>query len=413
MKKVIAAGAALLMVGSIASAAYAEVNLSGDARVRFVYKDTYDFGNTHWDDTLQKNVPDTPDVNYFDSRIRIRIDGKAKGGAFIKARLRMDDFRWDGQGWDAYKEGKNIWVDYGYVGVPVGPVTLLGGFVNWDVTKFFQWDDRPTVAAINYKNDIVDIYGLYVIEDDSPNYLDNLDDNNMRAYGIYAKAKINDDWSVLAYGLYNDDQRDWTENDAGELVSRNGQDNSGFLGTLHVDGNVAGIALQGEVAYKASDVQATQDDGWGLYAQASYAIGAMTPSLSIGATWNSYTADGDFGWLMIGDIEPIGVIKNVGGYGQDWFWVAPTVDYAVSERLKLTGNFVYVNVDTNDDTPLDSDRLAKLYEISGQAVYTVSEGADLMLGMGYLKPDFDGRLNGAGVQDDGAFGLMAKMSLKF
>ena len=407
MKKVLAAGAALLMVGSMASAAFAEVNLSGDARVRYVVKSDYDFGNN---DANGNDL--TPDVNYFDSRIRIRIDGKAKGGAFVKARLRMDDFRWDGQGWDAYKEPKNIWVDYGFLGVPVGPVALLGGIVNWDVTKFFQWDVRPTVAAINYKNDKVNIFGLYIIEDDDVNVVDNQDDNNMRAYGIYAKANVTDDWSILAYGLYNDDQRNW-EGDYDNPTFRNGQDNSGFLGTLHVDGKVGALGLQGEVAYVASDVQATKNDGWGLYAQASYSLGALTPSLSIGATKDSYTADGDFGWLMIGDIEPIGVIKNVGGVGFDWFWIAPTVDYAVSERLKLTGNFVWVNVDTNDDLGVDVNRLAKLYEISGKAVYTVSEGAELMVGLGYLKPDYDGRLDGADVKDDGAFGGMAMMSLKF
>ncbi len=407
MKKVLVAGAALLLVGGMVGSAMAEVNLSGDARVRWMVKDSYEFGNGGG--TINGQHVDQDTTNYFDSRIRLKVDAASKGGAWAKARIRMNDFRWDGQGWGAYKEDKNIWVDYAYIGVPVGPTTLIGGTVRWDVTTFFQWDERPTVAALNYKNDNVDIYGLWIVEDDDVNAYDNLKDNNMRAYGIYAKANINADWSVLGYGLYNDDQRDYNS----DLSSRNGVDNSGFLGTLHVDGKAAGLGIVGEIAYKNSDVQGTENDGWGGYAKVSYAIGALTPALNIGFTKDSYQADGDFGWLMIGDIQPIGVVKNVGGFGQDWTWVAGTVDYAVSENLKLTGNLVWANVDTNDDAIADVDRLAKLLEISGEAVYTVSEGANLQAGVGYLQPDFDGRADAAGIQDDGAFGFMASMNIKF
>lgn len=398
MKKVLVAGAALLLVGGMVGSAMAEVNLSGDARVRWMVKDSYDFGNTDQDTT-----------NYFDSRVRVKVDAKAKGGAWAKARIRMNDFRWDGQGYGMVDEKKNIWVDYAYIGVPVGPTTLIGGEVVWDVTTFFQWDVRPTVAALNYKNDTVDIYGLAIVEDDDSNAMDNLKDNNMRAYGIYAKANINADWSVLGYGLYNNDDREYND----DLTSRNGYDNSGFLGTLNVTGNVAGLGIVGEVSYKNSDVQATVNDGWGGYAEVSYAMGALTPALNIGFTKDSYAADGDFGWLMIGDIQPIAVIKQVGGYGMDWTWVAGTVDYAVSENLKLTGNLVWTNIDSNDDAIADVDRLADLWELSAEAVYTVSEGANLQAAAGYLQPSYDGRADAAGVQDDGAFGFMASMNIKF
>ncbi|HEB69944.1 MAG TPA: hypothetical protein ENI88_10045 [Desulfobulbus sp.] len=422
MKKVLVAGAALLLVGGMVGSAMAEVNLSGDARVRWVVKDNYggasgpfgkNFGNGGGYVDGQYVEQDT--VNYFDSRIRVKVDAASKGGAWAKARIRMNDFKWDGQGYGAVDEKKNIWVDYAYIGVPVGPTTLIGGEVRWDVTTFFQWDVRPTVAALNYKNDNVDIYGLYIVEDDYPNAYDDLKDNNMRAYGIYAKANINADWSVLGYGLYNDDQRDYNS----DLSSRNGNDNSGFLGTLHVDGNAAGLGITGEIAYVNSDVQGTENDGWGGYAEVSYAIGALTPALNIGFTKDSYVADGDFGWLMIGDIEPIAVLKNVGGVGEDWTWIAGTVDYAVSENLKLTGNLVWASVDTNDDTALNVNRLANLLEISGEAVYTVSEGANLTAAVGYLGPDFDGRadgistVDGVNFNDDSAFGGMLQMEIKF
>ncbi len=397
MKKILVAGAALLLVGGMVGSAMAEVNLSGDARVRWMVKDSYDFGNTDQDTT-----------NYFDSRVRVKVEAKAKGGAWAKARIRMNDFRWDGQGYGMVDEKKNIWVDYAYIGVPVGPTTLIGGEVVWDVTKFFQWDVRPTVAALNYKNDVVNIFGLAIVEDADSNAMDNLKDNNMRAYGIYAKANVSADWSVLFYGLYNSDQRDYND----DLTLRTGDD-SGALGTVNVTGNVAGLGIVGEVSYMNSDVQGTENDGLGGYAEVSYAMGALTPALNIGFTKDSFTADGDFGWLMIGDIQPVAVIKNVGGYGMDWVWVAGTVDYAVSENLKLTGNLVWASIDSNDDAIADIDRLADLLEISGEAVYTVSEGATLQTAVGYLQPSYDGRADAAGVQDDGAFGFMASMNIKF
>jgi hypothetical protein len=97
----------------------------------------------------------------------------------------------------------------------------------------------------------------------------------------------------------------------------------------------------------------------------------------------------------------------------DWFWIAPSVTYDVSEQLRLVGNFVWVNIDGNDNVAVDDKRLAKLMEISGSLTYVISKGADFTWKAGYLLPDFDGRLDGAGVEDDGAFGTYARLEIKF
>jgi len=414
MKKVLVAGAALLLVGGMAASAMAEVNLSGDARVRWVYKDKYDFGNSDQDAT-----------NYFDSRFRVKVNAKSKGGAWMKARIRMDDYKWDGQGWGAYKEDKNIWVDYAYLGIPMGDFTVYGGNVIWGSTpsKFFIEDARYTMLGLKYAVEGVELHLGYSVEDDFVNANDDLEDNNARAFHLLGKFNVNPDWKVTAYGLYVNDDREWTDGvdvDTGEdiLVKRDG-DNSGFAGTLNVSGKAGALGMMGEIAFVSSDVQSTKNDGWGGLLEVSYDMGGLVPAIQFGFTKDSYIADGDFGWVMIGSTYPLGVIGNVGAAGSnyedgaDWTWIAPTVSYSVSENLKLTGNFVWVNVDTNDDAGIDDDRLAKLYELSGIAEYTVSEGAKLVGILGYLQPDFDGRVDGAGVQDDAALGGMLKMVIKY
>ena len=83
MKKILVASAALLMttgLAGIAQAADAEpgVNLKGDARVRAVYRDNFDFGNSNKDGH-----------SYLDSRVRLTVKGTAAGGAYAIGRMTM------------------------------------------------------------------------------------------------------------------------------------------------------------------------------------------------------------------------------------------------------------------------------------------------------------------------------------
>ncbi|WP_456388637.1 porin [Desulfolithobacter sp.] len=423
MKKVIAAAAGLMLVGAMASAAVAEVTMSGDARVRYIYKNSYDFGanaaKDGWD--------------YFDSRIRVKVDATAKGGAFMKARMRFDDYKWDGQGWGAASEDKNIWVDYGYIGIPMGNVTLMGGRMVGNFSEFFSYDTRPSRVMLQYKSGGLTVKALVDTKDDA-NVGDNgptdvNDDNDFRAYGLVVSSKINDAWSVKAYARYQDDERmedistttiiDDLDNSFavqdGDAIELNTVTNttphtdaSGFLGSIHVDGKVDALSIAAELAYKESDVQGTVDNGIGIYANLAYAMGAMTPSVNIGITRNGYTADGDFGWIMIGDIEPLSVVSNVGSSDTEWWWIAPSINYAISDNMSLTGNLVYVDFSDDDNNPA-TNLDGSAFELSAMLKYTVSEGADLYFGAGMLSPDFDDPT----AADDTAYGAMAKMQIKF
>jgi hypothetical protein len=411
MKKILVAAAAFLLTGSLlsqGSIARADVNLGGDARLRYIYKDNYDFGNSEQDA-----------ADYIDSRIRITFAGKAKGGAFIKVRMRLDDIKWDGQDWDAYQEPKNVWADYAWMGIPMGPVTVEAGRMVADYTEFFSWDNRPTRLQAVYKNGSLTLTGLLDVMQENVNAVDDWYANDFMAAGLLGSYKFSDTWLLKAYARYEWDDREWQDGVDEEgndiLIPRTG-DNSGFLGSIHLDGRLGGFNITTEIAYEEAGVlfYGKQNDGTGWYGNVSYDMGSFTPSLNVGITRDGYLADNDFGWIMLGNKQnnPTAVIDQLGTDG-DWTWVAPSLSWAVNERFNLSANLVWVNVDGDAEADVTDKRLAKLYEVSGAACYTISEGADFTVMLGYLQPDFDGRIDGLGIQDDASFGSFGQLEIKF
>ena len=80
-----------------------EVTFSGDARVRYILKYNYGFGNF-----------DLGRQEFWDSRVRVNLHAKATGGAYAKARMRLVDQRWNGA-----RERKNsdtLWIGYSLSG---------------------------------------------------------------------------------------------------------------------------------------------------------------------------------------------------------------------------------------------------------------------------------------------------------
>ena len=90
MKKVIAAAAGLMLVGTMVSSASAAVTFSGDARVRAYYQTDYDFGRET--DGVRENEKEQS----WSSRVRVVVRAESKGGAYARARIRMADTTWDG-----------------------------------------------------------------------------------------------------------------------------------------------------------------------------------------------------------------------------------------------------------------------------------------------------------------------------
>jgi hypothetical protein len=414
MKKVLVAGAALMLAGSMVSAASAEVNLSGDARVRYI-----GMTNAEFSDDLREQ---SGYQDKFNSRVRIKINATAKGGAYAKARLRLDDLNWNGQSdHELASDSKNAWVDYGYLGIPMGPVTVEGGQMRSGYSEFFDMDNEVTRIKLDYKAGGIRVIGLYDIKSEkAADHRDEWDDNDVTGWGLIASFDINDEWLVKGYARYEDNQRDY--NAAGGSIGD--EDSSGFLGSIYAQGKVAVVEIETELAYMSSDVQQQystggrfiDDDGLGGYLQVSLDMGAFTPGCQVGFTQNGYQADIDFGFIMIGADEPITAIETLGTYGGDTYWAALTTGFQVSEELRLAGNLVYYDIDLNDAVLEDADDIRgamDAWEISGSATYTVSEGADITYKIGYLDQSYDGRINAAGVSEDGIFGHYLRLAVKF
>ena len=444
MKKVLVAGAALLIAGSMVTAASAEVNLSGDARARYVGTSNYDRNYTQNPITGQWEEDKNGYRDNFNSRIRVKFDAKTDGGAYMKARLRFDDTVWNGQGWGAASEDKNVWADYAYIGTPIGPVDVSAGRMPANYSLFFSWDARPTRVKADWKTGNLRLIGLFDIKSEfADNALDEWDDNDFYGYGLVASYKIDDIWTVKGYARYEQDERDYTgtpktvlfpvdPNDTRDPGAQSAgffavdsvdvkpyNDKSGFLGDIHVDGKIAMVGLQGDIAYKAQDVinanNPDADDGWGGWLEGNLDMGAFVPALQVGFTQNGFEADDDFGFIMIGAAEPITVVKQVGSLLGDTWWVAFTSNYAMSDQLKFAGNLVYydVSADHTETGGPDVRGLADMWEISGSATYTLNTNADLTYKIGYLDPSYDGRVNSAGISDDGYFGNYLRLAIKF
>jgi len=200
MKKVLVAGAALMLAG--ASAADAGVNLSGDARATYVGKQDY------------QRVDDSADGyhDYIESRIGLNIDGTtATDGMFVKARVYFDKYGFeDDAPWNG-SERHDVSVDYAYMQVPLGPNwSVRAGRVNPDFSKFYSWNIRPTrVYAMYEQGNFAFKPFMGVKQEEASTSLDNWDDNDFMEYGFVASLKLMTGWTVKAYGRYDDDQREW------------------------------------------------------------------------------------------------------------------------------------------------------------------------------------------------------------
>ncbi len=450
MKKVLVAGAALLLAGSIVSEASAAaavtpgVTITGNARARLYYRDSFDFGNT-----------DASSPTNADSRVRIQFKGTAAGGAYVVGRIRlMDGFMSDNNndsGATVADEKGNIWADMAYVGVPLGDnFTLEVGKYRstYDATTFFYYDlgvsgmrGIAKFGAVEV-NPFVDWISEAYLEGKG---LDLVDDADEMRYGVHAKSKINDNWTVGGILGYQDDQRaetvtvlnaDVTKVDVTDpMYSFKGVgpatytslDNTGWFAGAYATGKAGAFGFAGEVAfneaalngfnskyedanYDAKDSVGTygDDDGYGAFVQPSYTMGALTLAANLGFTANGFTPKNDFGFVMVGFDHPLTVAK-VGAIGE-WMWAGFVPTYQVNEALSFTGNLVYVSIDNPYAAkPTGLNSMSEAWEVSGNMKYTISKGADFYWYVGTLIAEFDdGTFN-----DDSPWGTLAKFELSF
>ena len=199
MKKVIAAAAGLLLTGALVTTASAAVSFSGDARYRGYYEKDYDLGVLTPDPVT--GIPSRTFEKQFDqnSRFRVKVDADAAGGAYVRSRIRIGNGRHGVPGGSK----TDVSTDYMEVGVPIGPVTIEGGRMRANLTKFFLWDARNDQIIAKWSNDMTGLQFWYQKVLESQN---NIDDNDIVGYYGLWTQKFAGDWNMVVAGAYFDDQ---------------------------------------------------------------------------------------------------------------------------------------------------------------------------------------------------------------
>jgi len=424
MKKVLVAGAALMLAGSMVSAASAGnpgetpdettgVSISGDARITYVGMTDYKRNTS--DDTANGYS------DYFESRIGLNFDATAKGGASVHARLYFDDagynddVMWNGSG-DAQI---GVSMDYAYFKVPLSDtLTLRAGRIPLKFTKFYSWDIRPTrVQLIHKSGNLTLIPFLGVVSEDSTD-LDNWDDNDFMQYGIIPILKINDDWTIKSFLRYNSDTREWASDPSVATVdgvevttpATPYNDRSGFDGNVNLTGTLGNVGLTAELVYKSADFQMTEEDGIGGYVQAAFtSVPGITPVVVAGMTQDGFMAWRDFGFVMVGGNESTTVV-DVGNKDGDLMFGALVLMHDISDRFSATGNLLYASYDYDNDS-VAAGKLDSAIEVSGVLNYALSESTSLEYKLGYLAPTFND--GAAEVLEDAYIGQVVRMNVEF
>jgi len=357
MKKVIAAAAGLMLVGTMVGSASAAVSFGGDARARGYYQTNYDFGATSMDEETGAVTRDREKDNKWQSRVRIQARAEAAGGAYAVGRALYGNGTWDG----GNSGTADIDADKAYIGVPMGPTVLEAGRVPMDLlknTKFLFQDITSDGAKLMWSvNDGTEIGLMYIVDYEAVTNGDMVNDNDIVQYGAYADIGFAGGWMTRIAGLYIDNQVD------DDL-------DGGAYGGIEFMGPAGPISLSGAFA---ADDRAEGDTGYGGFLQAGMDFGGTTAALNAGFTSDDFVTDGDFGFIMVGggySITPY----TIGSKGTDNWWIGVPVTFAVSEMLSLKANLVYVDMDTFGDG----------VEISGSAKYLISDGANFQFDIGYL-----------------------------
>lgn len=481
MKKVLVAGAALMLVGglgSTASAAAVEpgVKITGDARVRLGYTDKYHYNSQIFGNRNVGGSDEYGEYKYkgqtnMDSRVRLNVVGTAAGGAYAKARFRMEGQSGDIDNDPAVSQppinsGNNIWVDLAYIGIPFNDnlTVELGRYRStygpMGPTYNFFYDDVSSYGIrgiIKFDNVEINPFIEWMEEAQNGEYTGALkrvaaEDDDVMRYGVHAKTKLNNDWTIGGMLGYQTDSRPERWGNGIQYF----EPNEGLFGSLYVSGKAGAFGLNSEVAFTNADLNnfnswetdtwtvsnngndliGSKDTGYGGYVLPTYTIDKLTLGLNLGFTTKGFQPDRAFGTgVMMGssDNSRISSIR-IGDFG-DWLWAGLIVQYQATEALKLTGNFMYADINTWDSKGVAGDGpnttsasipLADLgltneatnyyaggvksaWEVSGILQYTISQGMDMYLSAGYLKPKVEGYLE----EDDGVFGALSRFELKF
>jgi hypothetical protein len=432
MKKVLVAGAALMLAGSMVSAASAGnpgeapttgVSISGDARVTYV----------GWTDYARNTNDNSANgySDYFESRVGLNFDAVAKGGVSVHTRLYFDDQGYNNDAvWNGSGDAQwGVSTDYAYFKVPLSDtITMEAGRMPLNFSQFYSWDIRPTRVRLVYKSGNLKLIPFVGVVDENSTSLDDWNDNDFMQYGIVPVLKINDEWTVKGFFRYNVDDREHdqkTTDISWDVTGKDGTkftttaekanvagaynphaDRSGFDGSVNLSGTVGNVGLTAEVSYVAADYQKTKDDGIGGYVQAAFKTPAITPIVIAGMTQDGFMADQNFGFVMVGGNESTTVV-NVGNRDGDLMFGALVLLHNISDRFSAQGNLLYASYDYDNE----AGKIDSAIEVSGVLNYALSESTNFEYKLGYLAPTYND--GAADVLEDAYVGHVMRMNVEF
>ncbi len=164
MKKVIAAAAGLMLVGTMVGSASAAVSFGGDARVRAFYQTNKDFGSTTTDEETGAVSRVNEKDNKIQSRVRIQARATAAGGAYAVGRADYGNGTWDG----GNSNTSNVSASKAYIGVPMGMALFEGGRMGMNLlnnTKFLFEDVTSDGALLKFNvSDAAELGLMYIVD---------------------------------------------------------------------------------------------------------------------------------------------------------------------------------------------------------------------------------------------------------
>lgn len=394
MKKLVSLLLALTFVLGISAIAYAEVELSGDARVRGIYHSNFDFNSDA--DTASK------DERYWDQRVRVNATGKV-GNAKVMTRFTLSEGVWNNAGDESVTAsdvtGGNVILDdddYAYIVVPVGDmVTIHAGrqLADWG-NKFLVWNGGRDRLKFIIKPAAEHTIGL--LTDKFSEVNDGQMDND------------NDGYAALYIGNFGD----WT---AGVIViyvnDKTGADDvNGTIVDGYFKGKISTVNVLGELAIKSGDKYETgtsEEAQVGGFIAASMGFDALTASAALAFAADDYTADKYFTpTLFFGTSQP-SAIGNFGA-GDDGSTVAfvAGIDYKASDAIGLGAKLAFASFDKHSFCANGEDQCSA-FEIDGTFKYSLTEKTNYFVDLGFLFPsDFN-------ANDDNAMTFVNRIETSF
>ena len=359
MKKVIAAAAGLMLVGAMVGTASAAVSIKGDARARFYFQSNYDLGATTTDEETGAVTRVNEKENKVASRVRMEMRGEAAGGAYAVGRLAIGNGTWDGGNSGTNDVGV---ADKAYIGVPMGMTELLAGRLptqGLESTAFFEQDiTRDGLSYHINPSDMAKITLGYYIPYEAAANGDLVNDNDITQWALWVQSQFAGGWATRLGVMYEDNQvTDLDEDD-------------GAYGGIEFMGPAGPVAMSGALAFDDRNV----DTGYGGFLKGMMNFGAASAGVNVGFTSDGFVTDGDFGFIMLGGGQSISPSSLILGTQGDTWWIGVPISFAVSELLTLQANLVWADFDTNGDG----------FEISGSAIYAISDGCSVDLDVGYF-----------------------------